>query len=204
MAIGDNLSKRDQGLIGVAILAIGAAALYWYLAWSPRQAELATLEARVDSLDAINQKAKAQLARGTVEQLRKEAKQYRDNLELMRNLVPTGNEVPALLEQISTAAKRVGLDINAVEPQPVVEGQEFDTYRYRLRVTGTYHQIGELLASIGSLTRIVAPVNLQLTPGNLAPGQRLAPGGAAIASVIEIQTYVARSAPPAPDKGKKG
>jgi len=38
----------------------------------------------------------------------------------MRSLVPAGNEVPALLEQVSTAARRVGLEINYIEPEPVI------------------------------------------------------------------------------------
>ena len=44
-------------------------------------------------------------------------------VEVMRRLVPTGNEVPALLEQVSNAARRAGLDISSVEPQPVIAGE---------------------------------------------------------------------------------
>ncbi len=205
MAIGDNLSKRDQGLIGVAILAVGAAALYWYLAWSPKQAELAVLESRVDTLDAVNQKAKAQLARGSIKQLREQSQQFRENLELMRTLVPTGNEVPALLEQVSTAAKRLGMELGTVEPLPVVEGADFDTYRYRLRLTGSYHQVGEFMASVASLTRIIAPINLTLIAGAANPTLKLGPNQVPIAATFEIQTYVAkRSVPTTPPGGKKG
>ena len=118
----------------------------------------------------------------------------------MRQLVPTGNELPSLLEQVSTAARREGLDLSTVEPQPVVQGEQFDTYRYRIAVTGGYHALGEFLSIVGSLTRIVAPINLTLTPAanpNITAVKMAPPGTAAIDSKFEIQTYVVRTAPPA-------
>jgi type IV pilus assembly protein PilO len=118
----------------------------------------------------------------------------------MRQLVPTGNELPALLEQVSTAARREGLDISTVEPQPVVEGDQFDTYRYKIAVTGGYHALGEFLSNVGSLTRIVAPINLTLAPAtnpNVTAVKLRPAGTAAIESKFEIQTYVVRTAPQA-------
>jgi type IV pilus assembly protein PilO len=124
----------------------------------------------------------------------------------MRLLVPTGNELPSLIEQVSTAARREGLDIASVEPQPVISGDMFDTYRYKVSVTGGYHALGEFLTNVGSLTRIVAPVNLTLgLSGNKnANAVKLAPAGtAAIESRFEIQTYVIRTAAPAAAQGGK-
>jgi type IV pilus assembly protein PilO len=112
----------------------------------------------------------------------------------MRQLVPTSNEVPALLEQVSTAARRVDLDINTVTPEPVIEGDQFDTYRYKLTVIGGFHPLAEFLTNVGSLTRIVAPVNLDLEPANgqEASNVRGKRGQSVLTSKFEIQTYVAR------------
>ena len=121
-------------------------------------------------------------------------------LEVMRLLVPTGNELPSLIDQVSTAARREGLDIASLEPQPIIQGEMFDTYRYKVSVTGGYHALGEFLTNVGSLTRIVAPVNLNLgLSGNRnANAVKLAPAGtAAVESKFEIQTYVIRTAPAA-------
>ena len=164
---------------------------------------LTDLQAHVDSLDVSNQRAKAELAKGNVEQLRAEAAKLQENLEVMRQLVPTSNEVPALLEQVSTAARRVGLDLATVKPQPVVEGEQFDTYRYQVAVIGDYHALGEFLANVGSLTRIVAPVNLALSPlgSGAAADQRkkaLKNNNSVLDSRFELQTYVAKTAAPRP------
>lgn len=191
---------RSQKMILVTIVSVALAALYWNYVWSPKHTELAQMATRLDSLEARNATARARIAQGTAADLEAEAARYTRDLEVMRLLVPTGNELPSLLEQVSTAARREGLDIASVEPQPVVSGDQFDTYRYKVSVTGGYHALGEFLTNVGSLTRIVAPVNLSLGPaGNRnQTAVKMAPAGtAAIESKFEIQTYVIRSAPPA-------
>ena len=119
----------------------------------------------------------------------------------MRLLVPTGNELPSLIEQVSTAARREGLDIASLEPQPIVHGETFDTYKYKISVTGGYHALAEFMTNVGSLTRIVTPVNigLALSTNQNANAVKLAPEGTApVESRFEIQTYVIRTAPTAP------
>ncbi len=196
-------NQRDQAMVLLVIVAVALIGLYYSYVYTPKADVLAGLQAHVDSLDMNNQRAKAELAKGNVDQLRAEAAKLQDNLEVMRQLVPTSNEVPALLEQVSTAARRVGLDLATVKPQPVVEGEQFDTYRYQVAVIGDYHALGEFLANVGSLTRIVAPVNLALSPlGNgAAADQRkkaLKNNNSVLDSRFELQTYVAKTAAPRP------
>jgi type IV pilus assembly protein PilO len=187
-------------MVLATIVAVALAGLYVNFVYLPKRTELADLTVRLDTLDARNASARARIAQGTSADLEAEAARYTKDLEVMRLLVPTGNELPALLEQVSTAARREGLDISSVEPQPVVHGDQFDTYRYKVSVTGGYHALGEFLTNVGSLTRIVAPVNLTLglAANRNANAVRMAPAGtAAVESKFEIQTYVIRSAPPA-------
>ncbi len=163
-------TQRDRLMLVVVAVAVVMVVAYWQLVYDPKTVELAQLQSHIESLQGSNQRAKAELAKGSVNDLRAQALLYQQNLQLMRQLVPTSNEVPALLEQVSTAARRVNLDINAVSPEPVLEGDQFDTYRYQLTVVGPYHALAEFLTNVGSLTRIVAPVNLKLDPAN---GQEL-------------------------------
>jgi type IV pilus assembly protein PilO len=192
-------NPRDQKMVAVAVVAFALAALYWNYVWTPRHTELGDLTVRLDTLDARNAAARTRIAQGTAAELEAEAARYTKDLEVMRLLVPTGNELPSLLEQVSTAARREGLDLSSVEPQPVVHGETFDTYKYRVSVTGGYHALAEFMTNVGSLTRIVAPVNVSL--GMTAPKQGAKPapaGSAAVESKFEIQTYVIRTAPPVP------
>ena len=187
-------SQRDQGMVAVGIVALALSVAYYMYGYTPKAAELTTMEEHVETLAKANDRAKAEMAKGSANELRAQAKQYADNLDLMRQLVPTGNEVPALLEQVSTAARRVGLDIGAVEPEPVIPGDEFDTYRYKITIVGGYHDLGQFLTNVGSLTRIIAPVNLKLTPASGDQAKRHARAGdAALQSDFEMQTYVAKA-----------
>ena len=197
-------NKRDQTMLLIGVLAVAGAALYWYFVYSPKNAELALVQTHIDSLDVVNRKAKGELAKGSVQDLRAQAERYRQHLEVMRQLVPTSNEVPALLDQVSTAARRVGLDLGAVEPEPVIVGDQFDTYRYKMALFGTYHDVGEFLTNVGSLTRIIAPINLSLSPvSNQAIAKTMRRKGEQIIEVrFQIQTYVAKAPAPQVDRSR--
>lgn len=186
---------REQRMIAIGVIAVALAALYYAFIYSPKSEELAVVETHLEQLTASNDQAKKEMAKGSVDQLRAQAEESRRNLELMRQLVPTGNEVPALLEQVSTAARRVGLEIASVEPEPVIEGDQFDTYRYKVRVIGGFHPIAEFLSNVGGLTRIMAPINLKLTPiaGAAATRARVKAGQALLDATFQLQTYVARA-----------
>jgi type IV pilus assembly protein PilO len=198
-------NPRDQKMVAVAVVAFALAALYWNFVWTPRHTELVALEVRLDTLDAQNAMARARIAQGTAAELEAEAARYTKDLEVMRLLVPTHNELPSLLEQVSTAARREGLDLASVEPQPIVHGEMFDTYRYKVSLTGGYHALAEFMTNVGSLTRIVAPVNvaLGLSANKNINAVKLAPAGTApVESQFEIQTYVIRTTPAAqPQQG---
>ena len=195
--MADIWPKDQAGQLKVAsgVLALLAAVAYFFYVYQPAVTELDTRRDRVQARSSANDKVKKELARGSAEQLRQQAQVYARNLDVMRQLVPTGNEVPALLEQVSTAARRAGLDLSTVEPQPVIVGDQFDTYRYKLSVFGSYHQVAELLTNVGSLTRIVAPQNLTLIVTNdpAATKSRRRADQAVLDADFEIQTYVAKA-----------
>lgn len=193
--------QRDQVMVLVTILAVAIVGLYWYFVFDPKSGDIDKLAAHVDTLDMRNQQAKAEMAKGSIEQIREEAKTSRENLDLMRTLVPAANEVSSLIDQISTAARRARLDVGNLEPEPVIEGDMFDTYRYKMKISGAYHDIGQMLTNIASLNRIVSTLNLQL---NLQPsGPGAGPGKQMLLSSFEIQTYVVRTAPKVKPGGKK-
>ena len=198
MAIGANLSKRDQTLVSVAVVAVMLAAAYGYFLYLPKRTQLATIEQHVAALDKKNEEARAELASGSVARLRTQAIEYEASLRVLRQLVPTTNEVPALLENVSTAARRVGLDLASVEPMPVLVGEQFDTYRYKVSVKGGYHAIAGFLANVGSLNRIIAPVALDVKQQSPTDKKKARPkdGESTLDTDFQIQTYIAHVASP--------
>lgn len=192
------MTKRDQSLVLAGVLVVAAAAAYWYFLWSPAQEQLNVLEARVAKLDSTNATAKKQAQAGKLEQLKREVERANLSLGLMRQLVPSGNEVPALLDQVAVAAKQSGLEVMAVKPASVIPGDQFDTYRYSMSVFGNYHQVVRFFADVGSLTRIMLPVGVSIAPKDRPNGsrRRVIQGEQTVGVDFELQTFVVKALGP--------
>jgi type IV pilus assembly protein PilO len=188
--------QREQGLLILCVASLIAIGAYWNFVYSKTAVDIDLRQQHAATLITMNQKAKMEVAKGNVNEIRRQLAEYQQNLMLIRSLIPTGNEVPSLLEQISTAARRVGLDVATVDPQPVIEGDNYDTYRYTMSVVGGYHALAEFLANVGNLTRIVLPVNVALAlPNNSATLQAHRKAGeAAIEARFQLQTFVTKTA----------
>ncbi len=194
-------TRRDQVKLLIGFAALALAAAYYVYPYAAREEVLASDLSRVATLEDANQRAAREFASGSIENLRVQAAENRSALLVMRRLVPTGNEVPAVLEEVSTAARRAGLDVGGVTPEPVILGERFDTYRYTVSIIGSYHQFGEFLANVGSLARIVAPVNFSIISGGGSSAPRNAiktSKKGELASTITLQTYVEKTTPVKP------
>jgi len=196
-------TQRDQAMMLVTVVSLALVGVYYQYVWSPKSAVLGTLQTRVDTLEDRNRVARIEMANGSMDQLREQAAAAQRDLDIMRLLVPTSNEVPALLEQVSTAARRAGLDLAGVEPQPIIEGEQFETHKFKVSIIASYHQLAEFLTNVGSLTRIVSAVNVVVGPTtNTTVQKRMRVDGAQIDTKFEIQTYVAKTAGSVPRGGK--
>jgi type IV pilus assembly protein PilO len=143
-------------------------------------------------LEAATDSAKKELARGSVADVRKRLESYRGSLMLLRRLVPERNEVPNLLDDISTRSKIRGVTLSQVVPQPVEPGPApFDTYSYNMSVIGRYDHIGQFLADVASLQRIIVPYNLSVAAANATSAKALGDTtGALLEARFQIRTYV--------------
>jgi len=190
-------------LLTVALAGIGWA--FWDYWMKPTGEQISATRTTIDSLQQVIDRAKADLASGTVEDLRRKVEQYTALLAVMRRLVPDKNEVPALIDDISTKAKVRGVTIGRIEPQAVEPGPPFDTYRYRLEIIGHFDQLGEFMSDIASLQRIIVPQDVNLKAAN-SQAQKLIGDttGALLEAQFMIRTYVKAAAPPPGPPGKKG
>jgi type IV pilus assembly protein PilO len=173
---------------------------------SARKVQVVAVKDTITQLEGETAKAKAELAKGTVEDLRKRLDSYRSSLALLRRLVPDRNEVPNLLDDISTRGKIRGVTLSQVVPLPVEPGPApFDTYKYTLSVIGRYDQIGEWLADVASLQRIIVPQDVQLAVANQTAAKALGDtSGSLLEAKLQIRTYVKSNAPEAAEGAASG
>lgn len=151
----------------------------------------------IAQLQAATDSAKRELARGTVEDLRRRLDTYRGSLALLRRLVPERNEVPNLLDDISSRGKIRGVTLSQVVPMPVETGPTpFNTYKYNMSVIGRYDQIGQFLADVASLQRIIVPYDLTLDQANMSSAKALGDTtGALLEAKFQVRTFVKSSSP---------
>lgn len=191
--------QRDQAMLLVGILGIVGAVAFWNFVYSPKALEMEESRVAVEALESANTRARAAVARGSVSEIKAEADQMVQSLDVIRTLIPRGNEVPDLLDQINVAARRAGLEFSNFQPGATTSGTLFDTYRFKMSVRGSFHEIATLMSAIGGLPRIIVPTNLTLTEAAArpaspsAPSAPVDPGRRELNATFDIETYVVRA-----------
>jgi type IV pilus assembly protein PilO len=197
MAFGLPTDQRGQIMALLILVAVAGGYFFWTKVHTPQSEQIAAANQESDSLEKVVQAAKRDLASGSVEDLLRRVEEYQGSLELMRRLVPAKNEVPTLIDDISTKAKVRGVTVGKIQPLAPEPGTPFDNNRYRLEVYGHYDQIGEYLADIASLPRIVVPQDVALSPASPAAQKLLADtAGALLLAEFSIRTFVKSAGPP--------
>src|SRR3989441_201647 len=191
MALGLPTDQRGQIMALLILTALAGGYFFWTKKHKPDMASLTAANQESDSLERIVAAAKADLASGSIEDLRRRVEEYQGSLELMRRLVPERNEVPTLIDDFSTKAKVRGITIGKIQPLTPEPGSPFDTYRYRLEIFGHYDQIGEYLADVASLPRIVVPQDVILSSATPAVQKLLADtAGGVVLAGLPVGTVV--------------
>jgi type IV pilus assembly protein PilO len=180
---------RRNLLLGAAVLALVSYGFYSYV-YSPRVTEVDALRTRLEELQTRNSSARA-LTRGVGDDPEGVLAAYRRQLESVEGLIPSGEELPDLLDAISMEAQRSGVEISLIQPSGATEEQYYTRRVYDMAVLGRYHDIGEFLTRVASLPRIVTPKNLVLAP---APATGAQPASAAepvrLEARFSVETYV--------------
>ena len=174
------------GYTGAVIEAVGVKGL------AGTRERIVAMRDTITKFEAATDSAKKELARGTVADVRKRLETYRASLVMLRRLVPERNEVPNLLDDISTRGKIRGVTLSQVVPQPVEAGPApFDTYKYNMSVIGRYDQIGQFLADVASLQRIIVPYDITVAAANSSAAKVLGDStDALLEAKFQVRTYV--------------
>jgi type IV pilus assembly protein PilO len=195
--------KRGQALMFLTILALAALYFVWGGLPVGGVPGISQLNVRRDSvqraLDSVQtqvRNAQRDVRAGTVAQLERALAEYRASLDLMRQLVPASEEVPNLLDDVSSRAKVRGANVVNFVPQPLESGTPFDTKRVRVTVTGDYDQIGEFLSDVASLPRIIVPQDLQIQRITSPTADSALRARQLLQASFQIRTYVK---PPVPE-----
>ena len=186
MALLPDDPKRRNTVLGAALALVGLYFFHSYY-YAPRAEQAEGLEARLEQLENQNRRAQIIATRGGAE-LEQRLALYEDHIIQLEKLIPQDEEVAALLEAMSLEGRRTGVDITLMRPEPMEVGDYYDRWSYELGVQGTYHSVGTFLASIASLERIVASVDMEMGPAPVSTDGKDVEGR--VNARFRIQTYV--------------
>ncbi|BDM65920.1 pilus assembly protein PilO [Shewanella sp. NFH-SH190041] len=88
--------------------------------------------------------------------------------ELLK-MLPSENEMPGLLDDITFVATDAGLGISSLNWEAEVERDFYLEFPINMSVTGSYHQLGKLVDGVAKLPRIVSLHDFSI--GKQANGQ---------------------------------
>lgn len=194
--------QRNAGVVGVVLLAL----IYPYNQFyhSPRKAELEVLQDSLQTLEQRNLAAQVQAARGGG-RIEETMALYERQVAKLEELIPAGEQVAELLDQISQASRQTGIRVDQWTPETPESMGFYDRQALQLSVVGEYHNVARFLADIASLPRIVRPSELHVEayPQPQAFPQYHSP----VLADFRVETYVlphSEAPAPAPAAGSSG
>ena len=98
-----------------------------------------------------------------LEAFRKQIEQMGKDLEVMLRQLPTGTEMPDLLEDVSNTGKKNGLDFELFKPEAEQPKDFYAAKPITVKAKANYHQFGAFVSGVAALSRIVTLENVTLT-----------------------------------------
>ena len=98
-----------------------------------------------------------------LEAFRKQIEQMEKDLEVMLRQLPTGTEMPDLLEDVSNTGKKNGLDFELFKPEAEQPKDFYAAKPITVKAKANYHQFGAFVSGVAALSRIVTLENVTLT-----------------------------------------
>ena len=193
MALGLPEDPKEQQRLLIGILPLLLVFGYWYFLHGGYVEEVQSMETRLETLESANSQARMLAPRSR--QLEERLGQLERHINRLEELVPRGEEVSSLLNTISERADQIGVEVARFNPGNTNRGPHYNRRTFEMTVLGDYHEIGRFLAEIGSLNRIITPINVSVIPNDLGRERTLE------ASFL-IETYVLPE--PAAGSGTQG
>jgi type IV pilus assembly protein PilO len=175
--LGADLSAQFEGLQGrhpglwplaprlLCAAGVMAAVLVagYFLYWSGQFEEQETLATQEATLRTEYRSKMAQAI--NLDALEAQQQQVNRYVERLEKQLPSKAEMAALLSDINQAGLGRGLQFELFKPGQVIVKDYYAELPIDIKVTGSYHDIGEFAADMAKMPRIVTLNNLSLTTG---------------------------------------
>ena len=126
---------------------------YWQLFFQPIQTERNQLVAKAQELQRNLNNARA--VASNIPAVESEIEGMERDLELALKQLPNRKQFEDLLQDISTAGKKVGVAIKSIDRDKEVPRDFYAEVPFQLEIEGSYHDLARFFEMVASLPRIV-------------------------------------------------
>ena len=179
MSFIDDLKNLDQNnpgswplpiqLAAAAVLCVVLIGAGYKFDWSKQIEELTGIEAEEQKHKDTFESKQKKVA--NLVPLREQMKEMEQSFGDMLRQLPNKTEVAGLLVDISQTGLAAGLEFELFQPKKEVPTEFYAELPISIKISGSYHQMGEFVSGLAALPRIVTTHNIIIkkgkTPGNL-------------------------------------
>jgi type IV pilus assembly protein PilO len=158
--------KQQQMLILLLILVVAGALSYLNFLLRPQIVGLMTNNSKIHKLEADVKNIECDAAK--IGKLKNEIGKSKDKIDKCENMLPVEQEIPSLLENLSSMAKASGIKIVAITPAIVREEKAEKDRIYQeipimINARSGYHELGRFLSGLENSNRFmkVADINIK-------------------------------------------
>lgn len=168
----DIKSKEVQMIILAALLAVIALVLYFIFLLKPQVVRVADLVTKERKAKAELTSAEAAIA--NIARFRKEIESSRETVERYENILPVEQEIPKLLEELSTTARDSKVKIEGITPVVAVQDagrgdRIFQEIPILISARSGYHELGRFLANLETAKRFMKVVDIEIRSNKSSP-----------------------------------
>ena len=138
--------------LGVVLGLFLVGAVYWFYVKGQRE-QLAGLEREHQALRTEFEEKQGRAA--NLEPLKQQLAQMELMLQQMLRQLPSKNEMPDLIVDVSQTALASGISNELFKPEAETPKEFYAEKPIALRMVGTYHQFGAFVSGVASLPRVV-------------------------------------------------
>lgn len=178
-------------LVALVIVAVLGGGYYFFTSDQLEELDRVAREERQLRQEFIEKQRVA----ANLEAFRIQLEQMEADLEIMLRQLPTGTEMPDLLEDISNTGKKNGLEFELFRPEAEQPRDFYAAKPITIRAKGTFHQFGAFVSGVAALPRIVTLENATLSsavtggPGARSGAQARGRDNEMLTIQATLQTY---------------
>ena len=138
-------------VVSILLVAIGAG--YWFFSYEPAQVQRAAMVARSQELQRTLNNARS--VANNVAGFEAEVAGLERDLNLALKQLPNRKQFEDLLQDISTAGKKVGVIIKSIDRDREIPRDFYAQVPFEIELEGTYHDLARFFEMVANLPRIV-------------------------------------------------